>query len=312
MKEIKLGPYTVKVLDPKILVFTNVLKDPDGLIKYYENLNNWTSWYGFGTQSDIESEGDSPTIETIDFPTKLEWENVLYKVQENPYRDEIHITFHDISKYYVEYTKTNLPAWQYRAGWRIAKYTEDINHANDDVLSMNHHTDYDQKKHGQPGPKFGITAVYYPNDDYEGGEISFKIVKEGTYTLDKEIEYKPNKGDVVIFPSTDPYYHGVKRIWKNPKYIIRLYWQWEDYTGHEEWNNLRKKYGNEKFQEMEKERLNRNDLFSYDPVLKPLLTYSQYYDLLEKNLLPDKNDEKNKKKLIKNIIESNGKIYDKF
>jgi hypothetical protein len=308
MEEITLGKYIVKVLDPKILVFTNVLKNPDGLVDYYEKLNNWESWYAFGYQSGEEAPEDGTRLVTEKFPTVEDWAPTLNKVPQNPYRDEIHYSFLDISKLYMEHTNTSLPEWEYFSGWRVAKYVEDVDHAQNSKLSMTHHTDYEQNREGQPGHKFGVTAVYYPNDGYEGGEISFRVTDPGTFNIKKEILYKPTKGDVVIFPSTDPYYHGVRRIWKKPKYIIRLYWQWEDKTGSVEWNSLRKKYGNEKFEALEAQRLKRHDLMCSDPIQKPLLTATQYYDLLDRGLLPDKDHNEKRVKLFENLV--SGMPYD--
>jgi molybdopterin converting factor small subunit len=78
----------------------------------------------------------------------------------------------------------------------------------------------------------------YLNDDYEGGEIEFRLF-DGLYhemkTEDsnfidlknnKTIEgfnYKPKAGDIVIFPSDIPYYHGIKKIVKGNKLLIRTH-----------------------------------------------------------------------------------------
>jgi len=308
MEKITLGNYSVKVLDPKILVFEGALKDPEALINYYETWDQWKGWYGFGAQSaDEHMEGDT-VVATDHFPTEKDFEAIL-NISENPLRDEIHKSFREISELYVNYTGTTMPNWLYEANWCLAKYTPDVDHINNDEQTMGYHTDYQQDRHGQPGNKFAITAVYYPNDDYEGGEISFRILVPGTFILDKEITYKPKKGEVVIFPSGNPYYHGVKRIWNKHKYIVRVYWTWDD-PGLEEWHALRKKYGNEKFEQLESERVRRHDLLMYDPVQRPILTFDQYYDLLEKGKLPAPTDEAAINELRRKIIESNGKIYE--
>lgn len=314
MEKITLGPYSVKVLDPKILVFENAIDFSDELINFYEEKNEWVGWYGFGIQSAPEGEEFGYTIKTNNFPSDSEWDSVYNRIPENPFRDKIHKNFFELSKMYVEYTKTELPQWVYESSWCLAKYSADVNHSNNDEVTMGHHTDYQQDRHGQPGNKFGITAVYYPNDDYDGGEISFRILKPGSFTVEKEINYKPSKGDLIIFPSKDPYYHGVRRIWGNPKYIIRLYWTWDD-PGLEDWHALRLKYGNEKFEELESQRLKRHDLLMYDPVQRPLLTFNQYYDLLERGLLPKYEGNFSTEevdRLREAIINSDGQNYDVF
>jgi hypothetical protein len=91
----------------------------------------------------------------------------------------------------------------------------------------------------------------YLNDDYEGGEISFKVFKEdGTYS---KIEYKPQQGDVMVFPSGEPFFHGVKTVQSNNKYFLRTFW-WYNFDGTPEWHANQEKYGEEQWALMEKER----------------------------------------------------------
>lgn len=281
MEKIQLGKYSVKILDPKILVFENVIEDPEGLINYYENYAEWDGWHGFG----IQSKEHATRLYSEEFPTEKQFEDdLLNRVPENPYRNKIYKNFYELSKLYIDYTGIRLKNWA-TGQWSVAKYVPDVDHINNDYKSMGHHTDYQQDRYGQPGEKFGITCVFYPNDDYGGGEISFRILNLKTFTVEKEINYKPKKGEVIFFPSTEPYYHGVLRIWEKPKYIIRLYWQWND-EGKEEWHTLRKKYGNEIFEQLEKDRIRRFDLSVYEPIQRPLLTFSDYYEMLESKTLP--------------------------
>jgi|688.fasta_scaffold23176_7 predicted 2-oxoglutarate/Fe(II)-dependent dioxygenase YbiX len=46
-------------------------------------------------------------------------------------------------------------------------------------------------------------ALVYLNDDYEGGEIYFP---------EYDVEIKPNKGDLIFFPGTHYYMHGVREV----------------------------------------------------------------------------------------------------
>jgi hypothetical protein len=61
------------------------------------------------------------------------------------------------------------------------------------------------KTHTDDGDPYRCTvsAVGYPNDDYEGGELLF--VKFG-------IKYKPEAGDLVIFPSAYSYAHSSEPV----------------------------------------------------------------------------------------------------
>ena len=91
-------------------------------------------------------------------------------------------------------------------------------------LAMNYHTDFEIKKMCGPGDNFLLTCNYYWNDDYEGGEIVF-------YSSAGLVSYKPNAGEVVIFPSGSPYFptdgdchfHCANAVKKKRKYFSRNY-----------------------------------------------------------------------------------------
>ena len=60
-----------------------------------------------------------------------------------------------------------------------------------------------------------ITTMIYLNDDYEFGEIKF-------YNKDKGfVYYKPEAGDVIIFPSFYPFYHNPNMPIGKNRYAIR-------------------------------------------------------------------------------------------
>jgi hypothetical protein len=86
--------------------------------------------------------------------------------------------------------------------------------------------------------KLFYSMIFYLNDDYEGGEISFVIrdqdlrLEEFSHLLpvsdindpinEKLIDFalKPKAGDAMIFPSTAPYRHRVHLMKSGSKYII--------------------------------------------------------------------------------------------
>jgi hypothetical protein len=281
--ETKLGKFKVTILDPKIIVFHDVLSDPSGLIDYYEKNTSWRGWFAFGRQVDQ----GGPTIATEEFPTELEWQSYMINSTEDIYRKEIALSFFKASKEYATYTKTSLPNWICK-NWSLARYLPNENIIKDTNLTMNYHTDYQHSKHDQPGEKFGITAVLYPNDEYDGGEISFRVASKD-WKIEKEIDYKPRSGDLVFFPAEHPYYHGVRRLENSAKYIVRLYWQY-DSPGTKEWHDLYKKYG-DAFRDLENTRVNRHDLMFTDPFLRPKYAINEYYEHLENGTLPDDSGE---------------------
>lgn len=63
-----------------------------------------------------------------------------------------------------------------------------------------------------------IATLIYINDNYDGGEIYFPEL---------EINIKPNAGDLVCFPDTPDFVHGVKAITSGirytcPRWVTRL------------------------------------------------------------------------------------------
>ena len=56
-----------------------------------------------------------------------------------------------------------------------------------------------------------VSLVTYLNDDYEGGEIFFRL---------QGIDYKPKAGDTVLFPSNFMYPHQAKVVHSGTKYSL--------------------------------------------------------------------------------------------
>jgi hypothetical protein len=87
--------------------------------------------------------------------------------------------------------------------------------------------------------------VFYLNDDYEGGELSFTIESPDApiingkpsedYSLSKDsdritIGIKPEAGSVIIFPSSPPYHHTAHLVKSGFKYMIPMHW-YNDLSG---------------------------------------------------------------------------------
>jgi predicted 2-oxoglutarate/Fe(II)-dependent dioxygenase YbiX len=54
-----------------------------------------------------------------------------------------------------------------------------------------------------------VSSVVYFNDDYEGGELWFPYL---------DLTFKPEAGDIVMFPSTFIYAHAAKPVTSGTKY----------------------------------------------------------------------------------------------
>jgi hypothetical protein len=56
-----------------------------------------------------------------------------------------------------------------------------------------------------------VSLVSYLNDDYEGGEIYFRL---------QDLNIKPRAGDLVVFPSTFSHPHQAKKVTSGVKYSL--------------------------------------------------------------------------------------------
>lgn len=83
--------------------------------------------------------------------------------------------------------------------------------------SDNSWPDGDQKDH--PTSFRTWSAIYYINDDYEGGEIYFPGL---------DWHFKPEANTLLIFPSNEKYIHGVNKITEGERYTFAI-WYTQDF-----------------------------------------------------------------------------------
>ena len=93
-----------------------------------------------------------------------------------------------------------------------------------------------------------------------GGEIEFYV--DGEFVP----AYKPEAGDIMVFPSGEPYYHGVRTATQGNKYLIRNFMIYP-YPGSPEWLANQIEYGAIKWLEMEKKRVDA-DIYGGNLVFK--------------------------------------------
>lgn len=292
MEKFKVDGLEVTKLHDKIYVFHDMLNDPKGLIDFYiDKTEEWFPWYTFGDMM-IES---GPSHSWDKFPTDEEWHERITKtlLEVNPkdiYKPEVGKAWHKASSVYQQLTGTSLPQWEPTA-WSLARYFPDVE-PNTSTHTMNHHTDYQQDMAEAEGYQPHITGVLYVNDEYEGGEIAFRKFPDGEInsrtfqTPELDIVYKPKAGDLAVFPSNHPYYHGVKNVYKEPKYIYRLYWRVYQEAS-ELYTSLKEKYG-DKFDDIETERRKRPDNMYRDAWSQSIrIPFAEYYEKLEEGRLPD-------------------------
>ena len=153
-------------------------------------------------------------------------------------------------KNYIETYNITLPETSRLMTSSFSKYNSNIDTMGNE-LTMQYHTDYIISEKDMPGPKFFLTCTTYINDDYEGGDIEF-------YMNDQFYPHKPKAGDILVFPSTDPYYHGVRTIRNGEKFFIRNFIQYS-YDGSPEWLEQQKYHGAYRWAKMEVERIEKEN-----------------------------------------------------
>lgn len=249
--------FDIEKINESVWVFKNAVKNSQEYIDYLEKNQEWKDWYIFGK---VTEGPDWPQTEFTNFPTQEEWQaSKTYRDTElgekNYFANQIDDLFYYATKAYVEANNVSLDNWSVD-GWNIAKYIPNPEEFTEHV--MMHHTDFQREFSYNPGLKFAITSVFYLNDNYDGGEVEFRFLDENDPNKIKEdYSYKPKQGDIVVFPSGPPHYHGVKAVSNGEKYIIRNYWRY-DYPGHPLWLKLQEKYGEDIWRQLEDQRLKFN------------------------------------------------------
>jgi hypothetical protein len=248
--------FNIEKINKSVWVFKNAIENSEDFVEHFETTREWQEWYTFGKVAP----GQNLQMETVifkNFPTLEEWKNskLQDKVEfgeENYFENKINDLFYHATKLYVEENNIILDSWS-EDGWNVAKYVPNLKDHSE--YAMMYHTDFQREFSHNPGRKFGVTAVFYLNDNYDGGEVMFRFLdKNDPNIVKQDFSYKPSKGDILVFPSGPPHYHGVKAVTEGEKYIIRNYWRY-DYQGHPLWLKLQEKYGEDIWRELEEKRL---------------------------------------------------------
>ena len=243
-----------EIIYPGIYVYKNTFKNVGLFLEDAKELQDWQDWYTFGKMQALQipplhvPEETFPSIESFYSGDRNPYlaTGDLGHIHENEFFmvKEIEDIFYAVTSHFVNQENITSSNW-YKNSPSINRYIAD--NGISENYAMNLHTDFVQTERDWPGKKYLITTTYYLNDNYEGGEIVFKI-------NDNYITYKPKAGDVIVFRSSDPYYHGVKKPLGADRYMIRNFWEYL-YDGSPEWLENEKKYGKDKWMEMEQERI---------------------------------------------------------
>jgi len=78
------------------------------------------------------------------------------------------------------------------------------------------HADKENKDGSEhPYPWRDFASIVYLNDDYQGGH---------TYFPEIDIDVKPRSGEMVTFPGTNEFLHGVSKVTEKTRYTIAGFW----------------------------------------------------------------------------------------
>lgn len=241
-------------------MYTNLFSDHKSLYdimkKSQENSSGkaiyteWTDWFIFGKY--CHSRFPDLVIEEIEQYVKNgdDYNFNLYKEELLLYNRLNEAVTAAISNY-VAINNVSLPENSYISDQNIGRYNSGVDTG--EGKTMQYHTDYGIGEWYWPGEKFLLTATTYMNDDYEGGELMFSVGSD-------IIKYKPNAGEIVVFPSgsplypgNEPYFHGVDGIKKGNKFLVRMYLK-HSAKGQKKWYDGEIKYGKEEWYKIAKDR----------------------------------------------------------
>lgn len=258
--------YTKHVIFPNVVIYKNLLENVDKVLEtikiseeYKEKkyiFSPWNEWFGNweGISTQIDG-GRYSVIDGNDYEAESQKEFLrnVYNAYDLSLKD--FLSEFPPNETWAPFIKnldtSNKSVWT-EAGISILKYERPKPDQSITDLAMNYHTDTNPSDLESPGQKLAVTVTMYLNDDYEGGEISF-------YDDDKKkiYNYKPKAGDITVFPSFSPYYHGVLPFIGDSRYLLRMFLTYES-AGSDEWFKNQALYGKETWDEMEKERIKKS------------------------------------------------------
>lgn len=210
------------VLEKNVYYYEDSIKNFKKLVEIINeidqenNYSEWTEWKisdftcGYNKRYDIEK------INALEDPVKSKMIFVYNTIQES---------FYEVCKDY---------------GLSVGDNTEPIFHSFFDItkydIGAGLGPHFDQ---GYEGNTLKYTMVMYLNDDYDGGEISFKLshytdindlplvdVFYENAVKENQIDFglKPKAGSVIIFPASPPYRHTAHIVNSGSKYMVQLHW----------------------------------------------------------------------------------------
>jgi hypothetical protein len=253
-----------EILYNGVVVYRNAVPNKEKIINFLKECDYWQDWYDVGKEIPLAANDNIFNYQT--FPTKEEWDSKVNSWNNAPFFQRypeavqslnwlaLEEAFYNTTQDYVSlFPVEDIPNW-YRGGANFLRYdakSEDevtIKASGTEKYALPFHTDFPYQVAHKEGVKPALTVTMYLNDDYEGGDIEYRIYDkhfvnfriEGEQMIEIDtghtipgFNYKPKAGDIIIFPSKLPYYHGVKKITAGQKLFLRTFWMYNPETPHE-------------------------------------------------------------------------------
>lgn len=209
------------IVAPQIVVYRNIFKNSKELIESLSTdkqdsiFDTWRQWYQQGYRKDVV------------FDLNKSYQNT----NEAKYLFDVCNAVNFIRKdYFKDFEKDNGVWPSFIKNWEDLKKPQDVfyldyfryikeqNHYSEENLLMEYHVDEFPVVNEAKTRRHVLTINFYLNNDYEGGEISaYDSISNKSYT------YKPQPGDAVVMPSTEPFYHAVKGFKGADRYFLRSF-----------------------------------------------------------------------------------------
>jgi hypothetical protein len=279
-----MSEFNKKQIMPYVMVYKNVFPNISEILDSvkkseepeYTNLfmGPWKQWYDFGVKTELYTPGaqgevdvDSLSEEQVPvFDKQVEIYNMvnqkIFEIENDYIKDwcdqdmmsekqkEIVNSMDKVFAEYIDDWKVPPKNRKEEDKWLptaidVLKHNSETNRN----YAIGYHNDNKGSESKAPGGKPIITTTIYLNDDYEGGGVSF--LNQYVNTV---INYKPEAGDVTVFPSFSPFFHAALPLSKNYKYFMRHFLTW-NYPGSKEYNEGLNKYGKEIWDVIEENRI---------------------------------------------------------
>lgn len=268
---------------PLVRVYKNLLPNVDKIMNAliasekdssnYSLFNRWEPWNDLGTQISVGIQDYKKFNDpSFDYMYGNDEEALLMK--------EIYDAYYlSLDNYSKEHDlPTNLETFPDGPCFYKYDHTLPSPTPNTPEYNMNYHTDFAFSLKDNPGKKSITTCTMYLNDNYDGGEMVFNLeprlsrpyYKRSEQFSDDEpyysgrIVYRPQAGDVVVFPSGNPdylsdngfYFHCVNRVTAGNKYFLSMFNSYE-FHGSKYWQDGIDEYGKDLWIWLEKYRTRR-------------------------------------------------------